>query len=196
MRTTEQYREHLKALLPPGQAFSRDTGTNLDALLEGMAAEMARLDGRGEQLTVEASPHTTLELLPDWERVAGLPDKCSGSLEATAQGRRNALISKLSASGGQSPSYFIEIAAALGYEIAIEEFRPFRAGLSAAGDALTNGDWVHTWRVRGPATTVIPFRAGLSLAGEPLATFGYESLECKINQLKPAHTNALFAYGA
>lgn len=196
MRTTEQYREHLKALLPPGQAFSRDAGTNLDSLLEGMAAELARLDGRGESLITEANPRTTLEMLPDWERVAGLPDNCASALEATLQGRRNALISKLSASGGQSPAYFIEIAAALGYQITIEEFRPFRAGLSSAGGSLTNGDWVHTWRVRAPATTTIPFRAGLSGAGEPLAAFGADSLECKINQLKPAHTQALFAYGA
>jgi uncharacterized protein YmfQ (DUF2313 family) len=196
MRTTENYREHLKALLPPGQAFSRDAGTNLDALLDGMAKEMALLDARGEQLISDANPQATLELLPDWERIAGLPDNCSGSLETTLQGRRNALISKLSASGGQSPAYFIEIAAALGYQITIEEFRPFRAGRSSAGGSLTNGDWVHTWRVRAPATTTIPFRAGLSGAGEPLAAFGVDSLECKINQLKPAHTQALFAYGA
>jgi uncharacterized protein YmfQ (DUF2313 family) len=39
------------------------------------------------------------------------------------------------------------------------------------------------------------FRAGLSAAGERLRTWGNDTLECKLNQLKPAHTIALFAYG-
>ncbi|MNJ68827.1 hypothetical protein D3C77_651150 [compost metagenome] len=83
----------------------------------------------------------------------------------------------------------------LGYTITIEEFRPFRAGLAAAGDALTNGGWAFTWRVHAPEVAVIPFRAGLSAAGEQLRAWGNDTLECKINQLKPAHTVALFAYG-
>ena len=195
MATADEYREQLKALLPPGQAFPRDTGTTLDDLLGGMAEEFARLDERAMRLVVEANPAFSNELLTDWERVAGLPDKCSGSLETTIQGRRRVLTAKLSSTGGQSPAYFISVAAALGYTVTIEEFRPFRAGLSRAGDALTNGDWVYAWRVRAPAQTVIPFRAGLSAAGEALQTWGNDTLECKINQLKPAHTIALFAYG-
>lgn len=194
-RTSADYREHLKALLPPGQAFPREAGTEMHNLLDGLAQEWARIDARGERLIIEANPFGSVELLPDWERVAGLPDKCAGTLETTQQGRRNALISKLSSTGGQSPAYFIAVAAALGYEVTIEEFRPFRAGLSHAGDPLTNGDWVYTWRVRGPEVTVIPFRAGQSAAGEALRIWGNDTLECKINQLKPAHTIALFAYG-
>ncbi|MNJ39675.1 hypothetical protein D3C77_345530 [compost metagenome] len=133
-------------------------------------------------------------MLADWERVAGLPDKCAGTLESTVQGRRNALLAKLTATGGQSKAYFIAIAAALGYEITIEEFRPFRAGRSTAGDVLTNGDWMFTWRVRAPEVTVIPFRAGRSAAGEQLRAWGNDTLECKIRQRSPAHTVVLFAY--
>lgn len=194
-RTAADYKELLKALLPPGQAFPRDQNTDMDTLLDGMAQELSRIDLRGERLMMEANPLGAVELLSDWERVAGLPDKCAGTLETTQQGRRNALISKLSSTGGQSVAYFIEVAASLGYVVTIEEFRPFRAGLSFAGDSLTNGDWVYTWRVRGPEVTIIPFRAGLSAAGEPLRAWGNDTLECKINQLKPAHTIALFAYG-
>lgn len=195
MPTAAEYREQLKALLPPGQAFPRDPGTTLHDLLDGMSIELARLDGRASVLPLEANPATSMELLPDWERVAGLPDKCSSVLEETLQGRRNALLTKLTSTGGASPAYFIELAAALGYTVTIEEFRPFRAGMSVAGDALTNGPWVHTWLIRAPEASITEFRAGLSAAGERLRTWGNDTLECKINQLKPAHTIALFAYG-
>ncbi|MFK0090932.1 YmfQ family protein [Pseudomonas sp. NPDC090755] len=194
MPTAAEYREQLKALLPPGQAFPRDPGTTLHNLLDGMSTELARVDARAEVLLREVNPDTSLELLADWERVAGLPDKCAGTLETTVQGRRNALLAKLTATGGQSKAYFIALAAALGYQITIEEFRPFRAGMSAAGDALTNGDWIFTWRVRAPEVTVIPFRAGRSSAGEQLRAWGNDTLECKIRKLAPAHTVVLFAY--
>ncbi|HEY1035537.1 MAG TPA: putative phage tail protein [Pseudoxanthomonas sp.] len=193
--TASQYREHLKALLPPGLAFPRERGTTLDDLLDAMAQELARIDARADRLTVEANPSTTAEMLADWERVAGLPDNCSGMLPETLQGRRADLVSKLSSTGGQSRAYFIALAAALGFVIEIEEFRPFRAGWSNAGDALTNGDWVYTWRVRGPEETITYFRAGVSAAGEPLAYWGNDALECRIRKLKPAHTIVLFAYG-
>lgn len=195
MPTAADYLEQLKTLLPPGQAFPRDAGTTLHTLLDGMSIELARADSRGEALPLEANPGTTNELLGDWERVAGLPDKCAGVLEETLQGRRNALVSKLASTGGQSEAYFIGVAAALGYQVTVEEFRPFRAGLSVAGDQISNGDWVFTWRLHAPLVTIIPFRAGQSAAGEPLRLWGNDTLECKLKQLAPAHTILLFAYG-
>lgn len=195
MSTAAEYREQLKALLPPGQAFPRDPGTTLHDLLDGMSLELARVDVRASALPQEVNPNTTLELLPDWERVAGLPDKCSGTLEETLQGRRNALLAKLTSTGGQSADYFIQLAASLGYAVTIEVFRPFRAGRSVAGDVLSNGDWAFAWRIHAPDVTVIPFRAGLSVAGERLRVWGSDTLECKIRQLAPAHTIPIFAYG-
>lgn len=192
----EEYTQLLKDLLPPGQAFPREPGTNMERVLLGLAPELSRIEARGDRLAVEANPAGSVELLTDWERAAGLPDKCSGELESTLQGRRQAVLAKLASVGGQSKAYFIEVARQLGYEITISEFHPFRAGLSTAGDALTNGpEWAHTWRVNSRDTAIISFRAGLSAAGEPLRSWGNSALECKINQLKPAHTLALFGYG-
>lgn len=195
MPTAADYLEQLKTLLPPGQAFPREAGTTLHRLLDGMSIELARVDARGEALPLEANPSTASEMLSDWERVAGLPDKCAGVLEETLQGRRNALVSKLASTGGQSEDYFIGVAAALGYQVTVEEFRPFRAGLSVAGDTISNGPWVFTWRLHAPLVTIIPFRAGQSVAGERLRSWGNDTLECKLNQIKPAHTILLFAYG-
>lgn len=196
MPTAAEYREQLKQLLPPGQAFPRDPGTTLHDLLDGMSIELARVDDRSFTLPFEANPTTTNELLSDWERVAGLPDRCSGVLEETLQGRRSALLTKLSSTGGQSPAYFISIAAALGYQVTITEFLPFRVGRSKVGEALTNGDWQFAWQVNAPETTVVSFRVGMSAVGEALRTWGAGSLECKIRQLAPAHTVPIFAYAS
>lgn len=195
--TPEEYAQLLKNLLPPGVAFPREPGTNLERVLLGCAPEFSRVEARADALAIDVNPPTTSELLTDWERAAGLPDKCSGELEETIQGRRQALVAKLSSVGGQSEAYFIEVARQLGYEITITTFLPFRAGISRAGDALNNGpEWPYVWRVNSRETTVISFRAGLSAAGEPLRSWGNTALECKINQLKPAHTHVIFSYGA
>ena len=192
--TASHYREQLKALLPPGRAFPRERGGTLDDLLDALAQELARVDLRSDELAADAVPIATTELLPDWERVAGLPDNCSGLLAETIQARRNDLVSKLSSSGGQTAAYFIAVAAALGYDVSIEEYRPFRAGWSVAGDALTNGDWAFAWRIIAPEETIRYFKAGQSAAGEPLADWGNDALECRIRQLAPAHTVLIFAY--
>lgn len=194
--TAARYKEQLKALLPPGRAFPRETGTTLDALLDALAVELARIDTRGDELTTEANPQTTLELLADWERVAGLPDPCVADQVQSIATRRMALVSKLSGTGGQSRAYFIAVAAALGYTVTIEEFHPFVAGGSYAGDDVTNGDWAFTWRIHAPGVTVTPFSVGTSAAGDPLNSWGNDLLECRMNHLKPAHTILQFAYGS
>jgi len=191
----DEYRNQLQQLLPPGYAIPATEGTDAYLLLDGIAQELARLDGRAETLISEANPATTNEMLPDWERVAGLPDECSSGEDSTVEERRRALLAKLTATGGQSAAYFIEVAKALGYDVTIEEFHPFRVGMSQVGDPLTNGPWQFTWRVNAPADTVSTFKVGLSVVGDPLATWGNDMLECFLNKIKPAHTILLFGYG-
>lgn len=194
MTKIDQYTSFLKTLLPPGRAWARASISTVSKFLEGLAAEMVRLDQRTGDLLLEADPRATAELLPEWERMLGLPDGCSG-LAITLQERRAAILAKLITKGAISKQFFIDLAASLGFEITITEFRPFRAGHSCAGDALTNGDWVVAWRVNAPSQTVKYFRAGQSCAGEPLATWGNDVLECKISKRIPAGTIVLFAYG-
>lgn len=193
--TGQDYRRQLQALLPQGAAWSRAVKALLTKVLDALGQEFARIDARARQLIDEADPRTTAELLTDWERVAGLPDNCSGLLAETQQGRRNALVSKLVGRGGQTKAYFIEIARALGFDIEIEEFRSFRIG-SRIGQSLTNGDWKYAWRVNSDSVTVQRFRVGRSAVGERLATWGNAGLECRLRQYRPAQTNIIFAYGA
>lgn len=189
------YRQQMQALLPQGAAWPRDEDAQLTQLLRALAEEYARVDGRAIQLVEEADPRTAAELLTDWERVAGLPDNCSGLLAETQQGRRHDLVSKLVSQGGQSRAYFVELARAMGFTVKISEYRPFRVGVAHAGDQLSNGDWRHTWSVRAPINTTVKFRVGVSAVGEPLALWGNASMECRIRHYRPAHTNLFFSYG-
>lgn len=190
----DQYAEQLDALLPQGLAWPRESDARMRALTRGLAEEFARVDARGDDLLREVLPNTTVEMLEDWERAAGLPDTCVATTQ-TLQERRNAILSRLANTGGQSRAFFIELAAYLGFTITITEFRPFMAGIGRAGDALYGEEWRHAWRVNAPQTTIIAFRAGLSAAGEPLRKWGNELLECVFNRVKPAHSVLLFGYG-
>ena len=179
------YLDLLKFLLPPGRALPRQTGTVLDSLLHALAEEFARVDLRAIQALDEANPATTLELLQDWERVAGLPDPCVGVLAETIQGRRDALIAKLTQSYGQSRQFFINLAAAMGFTITITEH-----------DVSFGSPLVYTWIVNADAdATAVYFTAGDSAAGDYLLTInGNEALECAIRASAPAHTIVQFAY--
>jgi uncharacterized protein YmfQ (DUF2313 family) len=192
MASASAYLQLLQKLLPSGSAFNREDGTTLAGVLSAFADEFARVDGRVETLLREADPRTTTELLTDWERIVGLPDECAPQLGSVAE-RRNAVTLRYSNLGGQAKSYFINLAARLGFTITITEFKPFQAG-SKAGDPLTNEAWRNTFRVNSPAETVRTFKAG-SKAGEPLAEWGNDILECTINRVKPAHTVVQYAYG-
>lgn len=194
VRDAAAYRRQLQALLPPGAAWSRDPDGRLAALLGAWAAEFARLDARAARLAREAVPTTTLELLADWEAAAGLPDPCVPPPQ-TQSARRDALVARLRTRGGQRAGYYEAVAAGLGYAVTVTDFRPFQAGRSAAGEALTNGDWRFAWRIAAPEDTVRPFQAGLGAAGEPLAAWGNEQLECALRPLGPAHAIPLFTYG-
>lgn len=188
----EGYTRLLQALLPTGSVWPRDPEATLTKLLAAWAAELARVDQRGDDLVDEADPRTAFEMLTDWERVCGLPGACHGTAEGLAQ-RRAAVANQLTFRGGQSRAFFLSLAAALGYQVGIEEFRPLRAG-DLAGSRTYDDEWAFVWRVRGPeASAISVLRAGGG-AGERLRTWGNALLECEIGRRSPAHTNVLFAY--
>lgn len=131
--------------------------------------------------------------LADWERVLGLPDACAGGYTQTQTERITAALAKIRQRGGQSRAYFISLAQALGYDIAIEEPAVYTCG-SPCDQPIHDEPWHFAWTVRGPEVTVREF-ACLSGCADPLASWGNRMLECVINRLKPAHTHVLFAYG-
>ena len=179
MALIDRYASQLMALLPPGWAWTRDTGSDMHLFMKGLAAEPARIHERIEDLLDEMDPSKTVELLTEWETVWGLPDPCTGQLD-TLGDRRAALLARVRAVGGQSPGFFIRLAESLGYTITIDE--------NVDGDPTV-------WRVNAPETTVHWARAGQARAGDKIRTWGNEILECAILSVNPAHLTVLFAYG-
>lgn len=181
----------MQRLLPRGHVWPRDPDSNLYKLLLGLALICEAQTGRANYLLEDAFPRSTTELLSEWEATLGLPDPCLGPLPTLEQ-RRDGVVQKLTALGGQSVAYFIDMAAKLGYTVTITEFAPWTVGLPLG--PIYGTAWAYAWRINAPEETVEPFRV-TSGVGEPLAAWGNELLECVMNDLKPAHTILQFAYG-
>ena len=188
------YLRQLQALLPPGPAWSKDDDATLTRLLYALSAELARVDGRAWQIIEEADPRTTAELFLNWETDAGLPDSCAvafGGTQTMAQ-RRAALVGKLVTLGGQSPAYFIGLAAALGYAITVTEFHAQTVN-DDVNMPFYDVTWNFVWQVNAALNTVNVFNVNGPVS-DPLASWGNALLECVIKRLKPAHTTVQFSY--
>lgn len=196
MELTARHLAGLQGLLPSGAAWPRAPGAVLTRVLEAWATGFARAHARLEDLHDEADPRATHDLLPDWERVCGLPDACTASTATTVQERRQAVVTKLTAGGGQSIAYFQGIAASLGYATTVTEYRPFVCGASRCGDLLNGGHATrHHWKVHVAGPRYTPFRAGVSQCGDRLGKISRaEDLECRLTRLKPAHTHLIMSY--
>lgn len=187
------YLQQLQALLPSGLAWPRAADAYLTKLLSAFSQEFARIDTRVDNLLNEADPRTTLEMLPDWERLAGLPDPCVSS-DQTVEQRQSALVTKLTIQGGQSRAYFIDMADALGYQdTEIEEYFPFTCE-SYCDEFLNSLADRHTWTIYLQSDGGLEVMTCESPCDSFLQSFGDEVIECRINQYKPAHTVVLFAY--
>lgn len=187
MRSAEDYHEQLQALLPPGDALTRDLDTDLSNLLLALADEFARLDARAKQLLEEIDPRTTTELISEWERATGLP-KC-GDIGPTLGARRADVVHLLTLVASMTPQFLIDEMAALGFTIAITEFEAFEVGFSEVGTELIDeGGW---WFIDIETDELAVFEAelGAFTVGEPLGAIVNDTVDCHINRLKPAHVN-------
>ena len=175
--TAEGYAAQIDALLPHGKLWqSLAVSPVWQGLLLAIGDGLARFDLAVENLTLEADPRTSSELLPEWEWTTGLPDHCLPNGGSTEQ-RRFAVVARLVATGGSSAAYFIELADSYGYTITIDY------------PAL------HTWRVNTPTATALTNMTCNGTCNDALQVFGNEQLECLLGRVKPAHTALLFAYG-
>jgi uncharacterized protein YmfQ (DUF2313 family) len=158
------------------------------------AEGLARLDKHAEKYLKELDPRTATDLLPEWERLLGLPDVCSPDNQ-TLQQRREAAHSKFIQKGGQSKKYFIGLAKSLGYDITITTYKSFVAGLSRCGDPLNPLGMRFVWRVNVPGNRTYVFKTGQSATGEKLLKIvPATQLECLFRQLQPSHTTLYFNY--
>ena len=175
--TSDAYAAQLGALTPRGKLWS---SLGIDALfsslLLALADFFARFDADVDQHGEESDPRTAAQLLPEWEWTTGLPDGCLGDGGSLAQ-RRNAVVSRLTATGGSSEAYFIDQAAQFGYAITIS-YPAF-----------------NTWRASTPTAVSLVNSTCNGDCNDPLQSYGNDQLECLLNRIKPAHTVLQIAYG-
>lgn len=178
-------------LLPQGIAWSRRPASNLGGLMGVIATErMTRHDRKLALLEVESFPSTTVELLPEWERTAGLPDPCRAAPGTLAE-RQAELADIFFAAHPPTKENMISWAAQAGWAIEIREQRDFVAGISAAGDPVGESDFV--WVVSVLGQEIRYFRADQNVGGDPLFTFpDITTLECVLRRAAPAHTQVYF----
>ena len=184
------YKELLLNLLPPGQAWTRVIGSQMDKLMSACAVEFARFDVRATKWLSEVVLFGAQETLRQREIEAGIPQACE-TLGTTIQARRDRLVTQWRATGGASIQYFLDLGASLGHpEIVIEEVSgdEFRVETSTVESPLYSGEWGYVWRVYVDDIGNIYFRAGESYAGDRLVEQETSSLECIFERLKPAHT--------
>jgi len=182
----------LQALMPRGRLWPRDPDARQTMVLAGLAPSLARLVESMNALLVDAFPASTEHLLPEWEATLGLPDPCAGALP-TIEARRAQVLARFIGTGGQSVSYYVAVATALGYPITVTEFTPFRLG-QPLGQPLNGEAWAYAWQINAPTFTVEYFELGTSALGEPFAYWSNNVLQCEMQRLKPAHTQLTFAY--
>jgi len=190
--TALQYREQLRSLLPPGRALDDYGAGTITQLLDGMSQEFARVDASACNLIDESLPDSTVQLLPDWERVCALPDDCTPTGQTISQ-RQQAVVARFLGNGTPSIPYLTGLAAQLGYTVTIVRRHPFQCGMTC-GSPLGSFDWNFVWEVHAALYTVNYFLAGQGHAGEPLASWQNNVLECVMRQHAPAHTIVNFIY--
>lgn len=181
--TAEEYRNALSGLAPTGLVWPTDPDTNFQKLLGAWADSMALFDSQAMTLVSEMNPAFSQDpgLLLDWFRITATHDRLE-------------LIGTFAAVGGASPAYFINLAAALGITITIEEFQPFTC-LSSCTDSV--GElWPFAFGVRVHGAAHVDYFDCTSACNDSIAGWGVEVLERLINKLKPAHTRAIFFYGS
>lgn len=179
----------LKRLLPP---VSLDpNGKNIGIQLEAEGAMFDRVSAYADLILDEADPRSTSALMPDWERVYGLPDTCAGGDQTSAE-RRTMLVMRASLQGGLSKPWFIALAARLGYPITIDELHPHHTE-DDTEYAATDEQYEFIWRVNAPLTNMIEKRTedDTEMA---TALWGNKRLECVFNCYKRPETFIIFSY--
>lgn len=192
--TVDDYTRALVALMPSGLAWLRDKGSTQYATLRALGNSFARSDSESQSILTGAFPSTALMMLSEWESTLGLPDDCSFGESNNIGKRQRAVVSKLISTGGLNRDYYTNIAAILGYEVTITQFRPAMCAMSVCGDAINGEEWPFTWQINTFGSIYTYSYAVTTYCGDLLASWGDKAFECAINKIAPSHINIIFSY--
>lgn len=186
----------LQALLPPGKAFTRHPDSNMTRFLGVFAALFLAAQLKFEALLEQADPRKATTMLPQWERMLGLPDCCTPAALQLAD-RQTAAYQRLTEEGGQSLPYFINLAALLGEpNVTVTEFQKMTCN-SNCNDALWTEADHFVWRMNIPHPALnVRLMTCNSDCNSALQDYTPSAIECAIVKRKPGHTTVQFAYTA
>jgi len=221
-RDADAFTHAFLASLPLGEVWPRARSSTLYKVVRGLMGAVERWAARvASFLLIEAFPPASFNLLPDWERVLGLPEPCFPAAQSIEERRLQVLEKLRRRPGAQSRAYFIDLARRLGYyedgpspyqlpielpgelgrlnQATITEYRPFMFGVSRCGDPrwrFAPHQMRFVWKVGVPGQRLTWFRFGASRCGQDphLRIARAEDLECILQKLKPAHTRLIFSY--
>jgi uncharacterized protein YmfQ (DUF2313 family) len=186
----------LLAYLPPGWAINSAPDGMVANFLRPLAAEQSLFETQAEAQLEEVDPRDANYLLTDYERVLG-PDPYGRDVSTDSVAlRRQIAFQRWTARGGQSPAYFIGLAASLGVTITITEKRTSACGRSICGDDRTAPTPAQfCWVVGLPETVVQTARCGASNCGAGyLGLITPNPVQAAIEHDAPAHTQPIFSY--
>lgn len=171
-----KHKDLLALLLPPvsydptAQVIDAELTAEGKVLDDAQANGLATLDG--------ITPTGDLSLLPDWERVYGLPDPALGPNQSIEQ-RLSLLDERINETGRLDRDEFLFVALNLGFSVSLTEFHPYQVD-TPIGQPLYSDDWMFVWRLNAPEVT-----PGVNNA----------LLESVLRRISPAHTILQFVYG-
>ena len=162
--------------MPRGRVWPEGSGSVQADVLQAIGMGLERIDAAASILLDGSLPGSTQSaFLPEWEATLGLPDPCAGA-NPTFDQRRAQVRTRFIGVGGQSRQRYIDFAAGLGFDIAITNYAPFKAGRSSVGNPVASDAWSFVWGVQILANT-----GGLSP----------DLLLCELNAIRPAETTII-----
>ena len=145
-------------------------------LFQAFADELANFQAFVTLFLNESIPGLAVELLPEWEADLGLPDECSKEIQTIVE-RQTAVHAKHTANySGQHKQFYIDYAAALGINIAVQESFNNRAFFRVDKSRVdrTQADGIDGARVYG-VTAVFRWKVTFNTDG----SVSQEYLKCK-----------------
>jgi uncharacterized protein YmfQ (DUF2313 family) len=172
----QAYKKMVLQLFPLGGIW-RNLSTTTDLFVEAFCTEINRLHLRVRDLFREINPATSEELLPDWERIALLPEEQPTPADTIAQRQLVVAAKMLTSYSGPSRQFFTDLAASMGITVIVtdgtEDETPPRVDIARVDLARLNNEGnIFEWNV--------------DLIADPNNLFSkYQTI---IERIKPAHT--------
>jgi len=179
---------------PDGEAPA--TTTVIAGLTRALLSSFVSLYAKAWRLIEESRSASLVDSLDEWETDFGLPSSCSG--DSLSSDMRIALLrARVARLATITPVDVVQLAARLGYVVAIEEPEAFRVGESELGGfgELSATALESQWVVLVRDAPVTQFEVGVSEVGvDRLLDFDHGILECEIRRINPAWATVVFNY--